>query len=160
VQAARSEANLGTPVRTPASGVYADSVAPIVDTGLAQLIQIEGSEFIDGISFYPTPGHSIDHAASLLRSGGQEAWFGGDVLHHPLDIYQPDLVSMFCEFPEAPRTSRRWILELAVKNGTIYFSSHFPEESLGAPQEIGASTNGNLCEHLQRPKNITGSAIR
>jgi glyoxylase-like metal-dependent hydrolase (beta-lactamase superfamily II) len=99
----------------PASGVYADSVAPIAETGLAQLIEIEGSELIDGISFYPTPGHSIDHAASLLRSGGQEAWFGGDVLHHPLDIYQPDLVSMFCEFPEAARTSRRWILEHAVK---------------------------------------------
>ena len=44
VQAARSETNLGTPVRTQVPGVYADSVAPIVETGLAKLIRIEGSE--------------------------------------------------------------------------------------------------------------------
>jgi pimeloyl-ACP methyl ester carboxylesterase len=43
VQAARSEANLGTPVRTRCPA-YADSVAPIVETGLAKLIRIEGSE--------------------------------------------------------------------------------------------------------------------
>lgn len=131
VQAARSEANLGTPVRTPVLGVYADSVAPIVETGLAKMIKIEGGEFIDGISFHPTPGHSIDHAAILLRSGGQEALFGGDVLHHPLEIYQPDLVSLFCEFPEAARTSRLWMLDHAVKSGATYFSSHFPETSAG-----------------------------
>jgi len=64
-------------------GVYADSVAVIVETGLAKLIKIEGSEFVDGLSFHPTPGHSIDHAAILLRSAGREALFGGDVLHHP-----------------------------------------------------------------------------
>jgi hypothetical protein len=38
---------------------------------------------------------ALDHAAISLRSEGQEALFGGDVLHHPLEIYQPDLVSMF-----------------------------------------------------------------
>jgi hypothetical protein len=38
---------------------------------------------------------------------------------------------MFCEFPEAARTSRQWILDQAVKDGAIYFSSHFPETSVG-----------------------------
>jgi glyoxylase-like metal-dependent hydrolase (beta-lactamase superfamily II) len=131
VQAVRSESNLGTSVRTPVPGVYADSVAPIVEAGLAKLINIEGSEFVDGLSFHPTPGHSIDHAAISLRSAGHEALFGGDVLHHPLEIYQPDLVSMFCEFPEAARASRQWMLDHAVKSGAIYFSSHFPGTSAG-----------------------------
>ena len=48
-----------------------------------------------------------------------------------LEIYQPDLVSMFREFPEAARTSRRWMLNHAVKSGAIYFSSHLPETSVG-----------------------------
>jgi glyoxylase-like metal-dependent hydrolase (beta-lactamase superfamily II) len=131
VQAARADANLGTPRRTPLPGVYADSVAPIVESGLAQLIKIEGKEIIDGISFHRTPGHSIDHAAILLRSAGQEAWFGGDVLHHPVEIYQTDLISMFCEFPKAARASRLWLLDRLVENDAIYFSSHFVETSAG-----------------------------
>jgi glyoxylase-like metal-dependent hydrolase (beta-lactamase superfamily II) len=126
-QASRSEAQLEAPV----PGVYAESVAPIVERGLAKPIRIDGSEFIEGISFHPTPGHSLDHAAILLRSGNREALFGGDVLHHPLEVYQPDLVSIFSEFPEAERSSRRWVLENAVKRRAFYFSSHFPETSAG-----------------------------
>jgi glyoxylase-like metal-dependent hydrolase (beta-lactamase superfamily II) len=54
-QAARSEPNLGMSVRIPVPGVYPDGVAPIVGAGLAKLIKIEGSEFVDGLSFHPTP---------------------------------------------------------------------------------------------------------
>jgi hypothetical protein len=38
---------------------------------------------------------------------------------------------MFCEFPEAARRARRWMLDYAVQNDAIYFSSHFPETSVG-----------------------------
>ncbi len=131
VDAARSETNLGTPVRSPLPGVYSDSVAPIVESGLAKLIRIDGGEFIDGVSFHRTPGHSIDHAAISLRSGDEVALFGGDVLHHPLEIYQSDLLSMFCEFPEAARRSRLWLLDHAVRNRATYFSSHFAGSSVG-----------------------------
>jgi hypothetical protein len=33
-----------------------DVFAPIVEAGLAKLIKIEGSEFVDGLSLHPTPG--------------------------------------------------------------------------------------------------------
>jgi glyoxylase-like metal-dependent hydrolase (beta-lactamase superfamily II) len=129
---ALARARLGSPVRTPVAGVYADSVQPIIDAGLAQLIPIDGSEIVDGISFHPAPGHSIDHATILLRSHGAEAVFGGDTLHHPIEIYQLELVSMFCEFPEAARASRRSMLEHLVESGATYFSSHFPSASAGS----------------------------
>jgi glyoxylase-like metal-dependent hydrolase (beta-lactamase superfamily II) len=122
---------LGNPVRTPVAGVYADSVQPVIDAGLAKPIRIDGSEVIDGISFRPTPGHSIDHAAISLRSNSEEAVFGGDVLHHPLEVHEPDLVSMFCEFPDAARTSRRWMLEYIAERSATYFSSHFTSTSVG-----------------------------
>jgi glyoxylase-like metal-dependent hydrolase (beta-lactamase superfamily II) len=128
---ALARANLGSPVRTPVAGVYADSIQPILDAGLAKLIQIDGSEIVDGISFHRAPGHSIDHAIIVLRSDGAEAVFGGDTLHHPIEIYEPDLVSVFCEFPAAARTSRRSMLEHLAETGAIYFSSHFPSTSVG-----------------------------
>jgi glyoxylase-like metal-dependent hydrolase (beta-lactamase superfamily II) len=122
---------MGAPVRTPLAGVYTDSVVPVMEAGLAKLIKIDGTEFFNGISFHPTAGHSINHASISLRSQGVEALFGGDVLHHPLEIYEPGLVSMFCEFPEYARTSGRWMLEYACRENVIYFSGHFPETSAG-----------------------------
>jgi glyoxylase-like metal-dependent hydrolase (beta-lactamase superfamily II) len=85
----------------------------------------------NAIWFHPTPGHSIDHAAILLQSKGERALFGGDVIHHPLEIYRPDLVTGFCEFPEHARQSRRWLLEYAAETGCAYFSSHLPATSAG-----------------------------
>ena len=61
----------------------------------------------------------------------QRAEFGGDVLHHPLEIYRPDLVSVFCEFPEFARRSRQWLLAYVAETGAMYFCSHFPAASAG-----------------------------
>jgi glyoxylase-like metal-dependent hydrolase (beta-lactamase superfamily II) len=124
-------ATLGKPVRQPALNVYEQSVAPIIESGLAELIDADGVEFLDGISFLSTPGHSIDHASIRLRSGGQEALFLGDVMHHPLQVYRPGLRSVYCEFPEASRASREWILSYASENHALCFTSHFAESSAG-----------------------------
>ena len=121
----------GKPVRQPASYVYDESVAPIIESGLAELIDVDGTESLDGMSFLPTPGHSVDHATIRLRSGGQEALFLGDVMHHPLQVYRPDLRSVYCEFPEVSRASREWILSYASENHPLCFGSHFAESSAG-----------------------------
>jgi len=122
---------LGKPVRQPAPFVYDQSVTPIIESGLAELIDVDGAEWLDGISFLPTPGHSVDHATIRLRSGGQEALFLGDVMHHPLQVYRPHLRSGYCEFPDASRASREWILSYASDNHALCFSSHFAETSAG-----------------------------
>jgi glyoxylase-like metal-dependent hydrolase (beta-lactamase superfamily II) len=122
---------LGKPVREPASYVYDQSVAPVIESGLAEPIDVDGAELLDGISFLPTPGHSVDHASIRLRSGGQEALFLGDVMHHPLQVYRPDLRSVYCEFPEPSRASREWILSYASENHALCFTSHFAESSAG-----------------------------
>jgi glyoxylase-like metal-dependent hydrolase (beta-lactamase superfamily II) len=95
------------------------------------LIKIDGAEFLEGWSFLPTAGHSIDHASISFRSQGQEALFGGDILHHPLEIYEPELASIFCEFPAYARASRFRMLEYTSQENVTYFSSHFSETSAG-----------------------------
>jgi glyoxylase-like metal-dependent hydrolase (beta-lactamase superfamily II) len=122
---------LGKPQRKPAPGVYDESVAPLIDYGLAELIDVNNAEPLDAISFLSTPGHSVDHASIRLRSGGQEALFLGDVMHHPLQVYRPDLRSVYCEFPDASRASREWIISQASENGALCFTSHFAESSAG-----------------------------
>lgn len=96
-----------------------------------ELIDVNGAEWLDGISFLSTPGHIVDHASIRLRSGGQEALFLGDVMHHPLQDYRPHLRSVYCEFPDADRASREWIHSYASENRALCFSSHFGESSAG-----------------------------
>jgi len=127
----REEAGLGTPVRIPLPGVFSDSMAPIDAAGRLQSVMVDGSEVLEGIRFLSTPGHSIDHAAISITSRGAQAVFGGDVVHHPFEWYEPNLVSIFCEFPEASRRSRRWLARHVVESDAMYFSSHFPDTSVG-----------------------------
>ena len=127
----RPDPALGRMVATPSPGVYNDSVRPIIEAGLADVIEINGEEFIDGLSFLSTPGHSIDHASIRLLSQGQEAFFAGDVMHHPLQVYEPELTSCYCEFPEASHRSRRWVLEQAADRDALVFTTHFAESSAG-----------------------------
>ena len=107
----RSAAGLGDPARTPVTGVFEDSMVPVEASGRVRLIEMDGGEVLEGFRYLPTPGHSIDHASIALTSQGEIAVFGGDVVHHPFEITDPELVSMFCEFPDAARRSRAWLLE-------------------------------------------------
>ena len=127
----RREAGFGDPIRVPVPGVFADSMEPLESAGRLRLVAIDGAEVLPGIRFLPTPGHSIDHAAIELSSAGQAAVFGGDVMHHVLEVHDPELVSMFCEFPDAVRRSRHALLRRLADTGVTYFSSHFPLTSAG-----------------------------
>jgi glyoxylase-like metal-dependent hydrolase (beta-lactamase superfamily II) len=124
-------ASLGPRDHTPTPGIYLDSVAPVIAAGLAEFVDVNGAEVGDGFSFHPTLGHSVDHASIRLRSQGEEAWFVGDTLHHPLQVYRPELRSVFCEFPEAAERSRRAMLERAAESGALCLTTHFAESSAG-----------------------------
>ncbi|WP_260600157.1 MBL fold metallo-hydrolase [Sphingomonas endolithica] len=139
ISAARARAGLGDPVRLPVSGTFADSIMPLAGKIPVRRVKVDGSEVLPGIRFLPTPGHSIDHASIELVSGRETALFSGDVFHHPVEIYDPDLVSVFCEFPDASRRSRRRFLDHAASTGSMVFSSHFPNSSAG---RISRSSRG------------------
>ncbi|MDR3516199.1 MAG: MBL fold metallo-hydrolase [Azospirillaceae bacterium] len=136
-----SNTALGSRERTPYPGVFDDSVLPVIEAGLAMTVPVDGSEVLDGLSFLPTPGHSIDHASIRLRSRGEEALFAGDVMHHPLQVYEPALNSCFCEFLDAAQRSRLWALEYAAAHNTTFFSSHFGETSAGRVTRKGDRFN-------------------
>ena len=143
IAAIRAEAGFGPPIRIPLPGVFSDSMAPIAATSRLQRIVVDGSEVLPGIRFLSTPGHSIDHAAISITSRGAEAIFGGDVVHHPFEWCEPDLVSIFCEFPEASRRSRRWLARHVIERDATYFSSHFPFTSFGKFPEPARTSGGS-----------------
>jgi len=117
--------------------VQADSVAPIVEAGMAEQIVVDGREKIQGLSFHSTPGHTHDHASILLESAGERAIFAGDVLHHPIQVARPDLMSVFDPVRERTLASRGWALDFAADHEAIFFSSHFPSTGAGRVSKKG-----------------------
>lgn len=112
-------------------GVFQDSVLPVIEAGLVDQVEPRGGEILQGFEFIPTPGHSIGHMSIRLVSGEESALFGGDVLHHPLQIYNPGWNTVFCEFHDEAQDSRQRVLESVADSGALYFSTHFPGTSAG-----------------------------
>jgi glyoxylase-like metal-dependent hydrolase (beta-lactamase superfamily II) len=111
--------------------VFEDSVLPIIQAGQAETVGEQGGPYLDGIVFFPTPGHSPGHMSISIKSRGDEAIFAGDIFHNPLQVYRPNLNSVYCAEPDRSRASRRWLLDYAARQKAILFTAHLPETSAG-----------------------------
>lgn len=125
--------------------VYEDSVLPVIGSGQAELVEPAGKEFLEGISLHPVPGHTSGQMAVGITSGGEDAIFGGDIMHHPIQVYRPEWNSVYCEDPEKARVSRRWALEYLADRHALFFSSHFAETSAGYVTRKGDRFAWQFC---------------
>ena len=60
-----------------------------------------------------------------IVSAGDSAMFVGDVLHHPLQILNPEWNSIFCEDAVQARAARRHVLTRAAAEQAILIPAHF-----------------------------------
>jgi glyoxylase-like metal-dependent hydrolase (beta-lactamase superfamily II) len=128
---ARSEEDFySTPASKSRRMVFEDSVLPLVDAGLVDRIENAGGRHDEHFTFHPTPGHSEGHMSIELSSSGETALFGGDVMHHPIQLNQPTWNSCFCGDPETSRRSRTWAMDFVARKQALYFSSHFAGTSV------------------------------
>jgi glyoxylase-like metal-dependent hydrolase (beta-lactamase superfamily II) len=131
--------------------VYEDSVLPVIEANQAMLVPETGGEFLDGIVFHPTPGHSIGHMTIEMRSNGQDVLFCGDVMHHPLQVYRPEWSSTFALDESRARASRRWLLNHAADRKALLFTAHFPESSVG---QVARKADGFAWRYRQCPTSL------
>ncbi|MDN7180219.1 MBL fold metallo-hydrolase [Caballeronia sp. SEWSISQ10-4 2] len=129
-----------TPAGASRRMVFDDSVLPVIDAGLAEEIGPEGGEYLPGIRFHPTPGHSAGHMTIEIESAGAHALFSGDVWHHPIQVYRPVWSSVFCADKPRANVSRRWVLDRAIETGATVFTPHFAGTSAG----VVAQSNGGF----------------
>ncbi len=114
--------------------VYNDSVLPIIEAGLAEHVSGE-HQLGDGLRIEPAPGHTPGHVVVTAEGGGRSALFTGDILHHPIQVFEPDWNSAFCVDQTAARATRRRVLSRCADNGSLLCPAHF-----GAPH----------CGHVAR----------
>jgi glyoxylase-like metal-dependent hydrolase (beta-lactamase superfamily II) len=104
--------------------VIVDSVDPVIEAGLVDLVDFD-EEFLPGISVHPMQGHTAGQLAVRVHSRGQTAYFTGDTFHHPIQVYQPDWSSRFCEDRAVANQTRRSLFEISAEEQALLFPAHF-----------------------------------
>ena len=119
------------------SQMYDDSVLPVLQSGQALLL--EGDHAIDDrMVVEPAPGHTPGHVILKLNDGGGRGLFCGDVLHHPVQVYEPTWNTRFCELPAQAVATRRRILEHCAEHNALLFPTHFAAPHVAAIRSSGA----------------------
>jgi glyoxylase-like metal-dependent hydrolase (beta-lactamase superfamily II) len=104
--------------------VFKDSVQPIVDAGLAELIPSD-ARLTEEIALLPTPGHSPGHMSILIKSGGEEALLTGDVAHHPCQMAHLAWSSTADSDPAQSPVTRQALFSRFADTPTLVIGGHF-----------------------------------
>ncbi|MCP5026365.1 MAG: MBL fold metallo-hydrolase [Actinomycetia bacterium] len=117
--------------------VFGDSVAPIANAGLADMVTSE-HRVNDQVHFQPTPGHTPGHISVVIESGDQRAIITGDMAHNPMQIADPELSSMFDTDQNAARATRKAVFPGWADGQTLIIGTHFGPPTAGTMHPHGS----------------------
>jgi glyoxylase-like metal-dependent hydrolase (beta-lactamase superfamily II) len=111
---------------------YADSIAPILGAGLADVVEA-GATLGDGLRLVPTPGHTPGHVAVAVDTSGDPLVITGDLLHHQVQLANPRLAEI-----------ADWDVELARQTRSAFFSEHARAGSIVAGTHFAIAPVGRI----------------
>lgn len=111
-------------------GAFADSVLPIIRSVGFEAVASDAA-IAAGLRFKPAPGHTPGMVAVSLATDVGEVLFMSDVLHHPLQLGDPDIASNFCADPVEAGATRRRLLAAAAAERSVLAPYHFPAPVFG-----------------------------
>ena len=106
------------------AAIFADSVAPIVEAGRADLVASDAC-ICDEITLIPTPGHSPGHMSLHILSDGEEGLLTGDVAHHPCQMAHLDWSSTADSDPVQSTKTRRELFARFAERPVLVIGGHF-----------------------------------
>ncbi len=119
-------------------GVMDDSVRPIFEAGLADLVEMD-HQVCDEVRFEPTTGHTPGHVSIHISSEGEEALITGDCIHHPCQIEQIDWASSADFDQQASTATRRHLMETYADKKILIIGTHFATPTAGYLKSKGGS---------------------
>jgi len=109
-------------------GCFRDSVLPVVDAGLADLVPTD-ADVAPGVRLVPLPGHTPGQVGVRLAGSRGELLLSVDALHHPAQVADPAIVSAFCSDGPRAVATRLDLLAEAADGGLLLAPAH----ARGAP---------------------------
>ena len=116
--------------------VIEDSVQPIFDAGLADLVA-EDAAVNDEVRLEPTPGHTPGHVSVHIASRGEEAVITGDMIHHPCQIVHPDWSTTADTDQEAAAKTRQAFINRYADRPVLIIGTHFAGPTAGHLRKDG-----------------------
>ena len=110
--------------------VMADSVLPVFEAGLVDLVQTD-HRICPEVRLIPSPGHTPGHASVLIESEGETALITGDFLHHPCQMAHPEWSSAPDSDPPAAIATRHVMFERFADSPTLIIGTHFATPTAG-----------------------------
>jgi len=116
--------------RDDMAAVFADSVQPVHDAGLVDLVEVD-HRVCDEVSLVPTIGHTPGHVSVRISSQGEEALITGDFMHHPCQIAHPEWSSLADSDPGQARATRERMLKELSERPVLVIGTHFAGATAG-----------------------------
>jgi glyoxylase-like metal-dependent hydrolase (beta-lactamase superfamily II) len=126
-----------------AAGVFGDSVGPVIEAGMADLIDDNETGVAGFLDVEPLPGHTEGMLSFRLSSRGEEGVFAGDVMHSPLQIVAHRYNTAFCEAPDRALATRKAFLDRAAERRALIMPCHY-----GAPYCGRAKRSGEAYSYV------------
>ena len=120
-------------MEAPRRQMFRDSVHPIRDAGLLDLVDVSAGpvEVAPGLRLLPAPGHTPGQVAVELRGDDRTALITGDAVHHPVQLARPDIGSCVDIDPALAERTRRALLASVADTDTLLLGSHFAAPTAG-----------------------------
>lgn len=116
--------------RPDTMALFADSIKPILDAGLATFVGMD-ERLSSEVRLIPTPGHTPGHVSVVIESNGERAVITGDIMHHPSQIAKPQWSSDFDSDKDHSRETRRAFLAQFSDTPTLVIGTHFAGRTAG-----------------------------
>ena len=110
--------------------VMDDSVRPIIDAGLAELVEMT-HQVTDEVWLEPTPGHTPGHVSVRIQSQGEEAVITGDMTHHPCQFAHPDWAASVDVDPQQSTETRTKFYAHYADRPVLVIGTHFATPTAG-----------------------------
>ncbi|KXX54211.1 hypothetical protein AZG88_25125 [Rhodococcus sp. LB1] len=114
--------------KTLPNPAFDESVVPVASAGQLDLVD-PGDVIYDseGIKLWieDGAGHTPGSIIIRLESKGETASFVGDVIHHPVQVFRPDMRMPFEPLLQMSIDARTKMLAEVADTGTIIFPAHF-----------------------------------
>lgn len=116
--------------------IIEDSVQPIFDAGLADLVDSD-ARVNHEVRLVPTPGHTPGHVSVAIESQGEAAIITGDMIHHPCQIAHPAWSTTADSDQDWARATRESFLKRHADTPTLIIGTHFAGPTAGTLKRDG-----------------------
>jgi len=120
----------GTPLSGSMAETYGDSVKPVFDAGLADMVETD-HRICDEVRLVSTPGHTAGHVSVRIESQGEVGFITGDSMHHPCQLVHQHWSPGVDHDAEVATGTRRALINDLADTPTLVIGTHWAGATAG-----------------------------